>query len=218
MPIWLREVTIDLVGENRAYELSLERASLERNKRFIYKEELVQREVYKNIEKNKPQKITEELTAKKELKKCESEKNYNDCLIFSDETEQIMAEYTAQQELEEYEREQRYNDYLNSIDEINEFITEHIAQEELERERIESDFKFMEEYFTAEDENREFKELVAEIKPFGFQESKDVSSYIRNNNLGFKYKNISGTVVMSQDGYRWNFEGGFFYKNLCKIM
>ncbi len=67
-------------------------------------------------------------------------------------------------------------------------------------------------------ENKEFKKLVAEMIPLKFTQSSQVSSYIRKNKLGNKYKNISGIVSMEGDGRTWDFNGGFpchIYAKLC---
>ena len=64
----------------------------------------------------------------------------------------------------------------------------------------------------------EFEQLVKEIIPLNFTTSTEVSSYIRNNKLGNKYKNISGIVTMEQEGRQWDFKGGFpsnIYAKLC---
>lgn len=68
-------------------------------------------------------------------------------------------------------------------------------------------------------EEREFAQLVAEMKPLGFRESRDVSLYIVHNRLGLKYQNISGIVRMMQSGDTWDFKGGFppkIYARLCE--
>jgi len=68
-------------------------------------------------------------------------------------------------------------------------------------------------------EEKEFDQLVAEMKSLGITESKEVSWHIMNNRLGDKYKNISGVVKMEQDGTSWNFKGGFppdIYARLCR--
>ena len=69
-----------------------------------------------------------------------------------------------------------------------------------------------------EHEEREFFQLVAEISPLGFTTTKEVSAYIVNNNLGLKYKHISGVVTMEGDGRDWDYRGGFpgrIYARLC---
>jgi hypothetical protein len=69
-----------------------------------------------------------------------------------------------------------------------------------------------------EHEEREFFQLVAEISPLGFTTTKEVSAYIVNNNLGLKYKHISGVVTMEGEGREWDYRGGFparIYARLC---
>ena len=68
-------------------------------------------------------------------------------------------------------------------------------------------------------ENKEFERLVQEIKTLGYTHSKQVSEYIRKNQLGAKYKNISGILLMEQEGNIWQFDGGFppkIYAKLCE--
>jgi cold shock CspA family protein len=67
-------------------------------------------------------------------------------------------------------------------------------------------------------QNHEFKQLVAEIKPYDFKESRQVSQYIIKNKLGKKYKHISGILKMEVEGSAWSFKGGFppkIYSLLC---
>lgn len=67
-------------------------------------------------------------------------------------------------------------------------------------------------------EEEEFAALVEEIRPFGFTHSSQVSNYIRDNQLGRKYRHISGVVRIEQDGSSWDFNGGFpkkIYAQLC---
>ncbi|WP_291362675.1 cold-shock protein [Acetobacter sp. UBA5411] len=68
-------------------------------------------------------------------------------------------------------------------------------------------------------EEREFRQLVAELRPLGLRTSKEASYYITKYNLGKKYKNISGVVRMEGNRNQWNFNGGFpphIYAKLCK--
>ena len=68
-------------------------------------------------------------------------------------------------------------------------------------------------------EEDEFKLLVEEIKALKFTHSRQVSLYIIRNQLGHKYRNISGIVKMEMDGNTWNFNGGFppnIYAQLCE--
>lgn len=123
MPVWIRDVTVDLVGRSRTEELSLERQHLK-----MKKQEAVQK-------------------AKEEEQKL------------------------------------------------------------IEQRRLQE-----------ETEEKEFQQLVEELKPKGFTHSKQVSTYIVKNRLGEKYKHISGIVRMEQAGTSWNFIGGFppkIYAKLC---
>lgn len=67
-------------------------------------------------------------------------------------------------------------------------------------------------------EESEFRLLVEEVRSLGFTHSKQVSSYIIRNQLGNKYKHISGVVKMEMNGDIWDFKGGFppeIYSKLC---
>lgn len=67
-------------------------------------------------------------------------------------------------------------------------------------------------------EEREFQDLVAEMKQLGYTHSSQVSNYIVSNRLGYKYRNISGVLQMALNGTIWNFKGGFppnIYARLC---
>jgi hypothetical protein len=80
-------------------------------------------------------------------------------------------------------------------------------QKQLKKEKIQKDI-----------EEKEFEQLVVEMKVLGITESKYVSRYIMSNKLGHKYKNISGIVKMEHDGTVWDFKGGFppeIYARLC---
>lgn len=151
-PSWLDEVTSDLLGEDRADELRLERNHLEA-------EEQKKRDL-KHIENEKKKAIEQE---KRELERIEHERK----------------------KIIEQEKRQQQRDAER-------------AQEQLEE--------------------KEFKNLVNEMKHFGFKHSSQVSSYIVSNRLGYKYKNISGILQMELDGTTWNFKGGFppkIYAKLC---
>lgn len=66
---------------------------------------------------------------------------------------------------------------------------------------------------------QEFNELVIELSALGFTHSSEVSEYIVKNNLGTKYKNISGVLLMKKCGDEWSFDGGFppdIYARLCQ--
>jgi cold shock CspA family protein len=89
---------------------------------------------------------------------------------------------------------------------------ERLAQQELQRET---------ERHQVEIENKEFQQLIAEMKPLAFTHSSQVSSYIMRNKLGLKYKHISGVVTMEKDGNTWDFKGGFppnIYAQICSAL
>lgn len=67
-------------------------------------------------------------------------------------------------------------------------------------------------------EEDEFQQLVDEIRSQGFTHSSQVSDYIKQNSLGYKYKHISGHLEMSNNENSWIFTGGFprdIYARLC---
>ena len=94
-----------------------------------------------------------------------------------------------------------------------------IERNNLELNREEENKKLIEEQkIQKEIEYREFKELITEMASLGFTHSKELSDYIIRNQLGYKYKNISGVLEMEKDGYRWDFNGGFpekIYAQIC---
>lgn len=66
---------------------------------------------------------------------------------------------------------------------------------------------------------QEFNELITELSKLGFTHSSEVSEYIVKNNLGNKYKNISGIIQMTKHSDKWLFDGGFppdVYGRLCR--
>lgn len=102
-------------------------------------------------------------------------------------------------------------------DRVNELSLE---RDGLKKERREFEEKRREEREAQRKiREKEFEQLVAEIKPLGFTKSNEVSEYIVNNRLGYKYQNISGIVKMEQEGTSWDFKGGFprdIYARLCE--
>ncbi|MFM5312320.1 DUF559 domain-containing protein [Aeromonas caviae] len=73
--------------------------------------------------------------------------------------------------------------------------------------------------FKNEIEEKEFEQLIREIASMGFTTSAQASEYIIQNKLGYKYKNISGTLEMELNGTTWNFNGAFppkVYARLCR--
>jgi cold shock CspA family protein len=64
----------------------------------------------------------------------------------------------------------------------------------------------------------ELAQLLAEMRPLNFTYSKELSAYIVENQLGYRYPNISGIVRMKETDIEWNFHGGFppaIYKIIC---
>lgn len=113
-------------------------------------------------------------------------------------------------ELEEKKRKEQ--EALRKIEEAKREKRRKI--EEAERQKRIGERKIQEEI-----EKKEFELLVAEMKPLGITHSNQVSWYIVNNRLGYKYKNISGILTMEQNGTSWNFKGGFppmIYARLCE--
>ena len=69
------------------------------------------------------------------------------------------------------------------------------------------------------DPNDELKQLLAEMRPLKFKNSKELSAYIVKHKLGYRYPNISGIVIMEDGGKEWPFSGGFppkIYKIICE--
>lgn len=65
----------------------------------------------------------------------------------------------------------------------------------------------------------EFHQLLVEMRPLEFKRSNQLSHYIMRNNLGLKYKNISGILRMEHGGEEWDFHGGFspgIYRIICQ--
>ncbi len=74
-------------------------------------------------------------------------------------------------------------------------------------------------YDLTKTEANELEQLLAEMRPLNFTHSKYLSAYIVKNQLGYKYRNISGIVRMEKAGTEWDFNGGFptkIYKIICK--
>lgn len=73
------------------------------------------------------------------------------------------------------------------------------------------------------EEEQEVNELVKLFRGMGFTRSAQISLYIRQNKLGYKFPNISGYLELTRDdaGYSdtWEFEGGIkprFYREVCE--
>jgi hypothetical protein len=67
--------------------------------------------------------------------------------------------------------------------------------------------------------DEELQELLAEMRPLNFRSSGELSTYIREHQLGHKYPNISGTIKMEEGGTEWDLKGGLhpdIYKTICE--
>lgn len=73
-------------------------------------------------------------------------------------------------------------------------------------------------YYITGVELNEFKLLVAECKERGFTMSCQVSKYIVNNRLGYKYRHIAGDLHLRKSYDQWIYKGGIaprYYRMLC---
>ncbi|GCL39705.1 hypothetical protein SR1949_48330 [Sphaerospermopsis reniformis] len=69
------------------------------------------------------------------------------------------------------------------------------------------------------EEADELERLLTEMRPLNFKHSKELSAYIVQHQLGYRYPNISGIVRMAEEGREWDFHGGFptdIYRIICK--
>jgi hypothetical protein len=72
---------------------------------------------------------------------------------------------------------------------------------------------------TTESKESQFRMLLDEIKELRFDRSDQVSDYIKNRELGRKYDQISGILMMERDGKQWPFPYGIdpkYYGRLCR--
>ena len=176
VPVWLHDITVDLVGVDRASELSLARDTEEREKK--------EAEALQKTKEAMRLKLIEEQKIQNEVAKKEFEQRVAEIEPYSkQECEQLIAE------LEFTYSGQEYEPFVAKIESDNELVKE-----------------------------KEFKQLVAEMRPLRFTKSKEVSRYIVGKKLGYKYKNISGILEMTLNTESWDFEGGFpkdIYAKLC---
>jgi hypothetical protein len=113
----------------------------------------------------------------------------------------------------------RWNDKMLKRGQAKEERIKLIEIEELRR--IEARRQREQEAIDRKEEEREFNELLSEVKALGFTHSNQVSAYIVRHKLGYKYKHISGVLQMESAGDTWNFNGGFpphVYARLCKSL
>lgn len=69
------------------------------------------------------------------------------------------------------------------------------------------------------DEYFQYLKLLNEAKEQGFSTPKELSEFINENKLGYKYPDIAGVITMTNNsGSDWKFKGGIspkIYKYLC---
>jgi hypothetical protein len=68
-------------------------------------------------------------------------------------------------------------------------------------------------------EAEELYQLLVDMLPLGFTRSKQLSQYIIDHQLGYRYPNISGIVTMENGVRQWELAGGFprwIYAIICE--
>lgn len=76
----------------------------------------------------------------------------------------------------------------------------------------------MGEYYIDGEELKELRLLVADCRNRGFKTSYQVSRYIVNNRLGYKYRHIAGDLHLRNSYNQWIYKGGIapkYYRMLC---
>lgn len=76
----------------------------------------------------------------------------------------------------------------------------------------------MGEYYIDSEELKELRLLVADCRNRGFKTSYQVSRYIVNNRLGYKYRHIAGDLHLRNSYNQWIYKGGIapkYYRMLC---
>lgn len=76
----------------------------------------------------------------------------------------------------------------------------------------------MGEYYIDGEELKELRLLVADCRNRGFKTSYQVSRYIVNNRLGYKYRHIAGALHLRNSYNQWIYKGGIapkYYRMLC---
>lgn len=65
---------------------------------------------------------------------------------------------------------------------------------------------------------KQIEELVAFFKPMRFRKSSQLSNYIAENQLGYKYPDLSGYLELTNGDDTWEFEGAIhpkYYAEIC---
>lgn len=193
-PRWLDALTINLLGVDRKDELSFQRNNLENQRREAEEEKLrvAQAMFLKQLEIQK----------EKERQEIELKEQIN---ISSQGTRKINL---IRQRLETLR--ERKHDQENEIEkQIN-------INRENEVKRLSRKY---DKYLEGLEAARELHELLEEMRPKNFTHSKQLSNYIVEHRLGYKYKHISGILRMQNGTDEWDFKGGFptdIYRIICQ--
>lgn len=76
----------------------------------------------------------------------------------------------------------------------------------------------MDKYYIADEELKELRLLVADCRNRGFKTSYQVSKYIVDNRLGYRYSHIAGDLHLKKSCDKWIYKGGIapkYYRMLC---
>lgn len=76
----------------------------------------------------------------------------------------------------------------------------------------------MGKYYIADEELKELRLLVADCRNRGFKTSYQVSKYIVDNRLGYRYRHIAGDLHLRKSYDQWIYKGAIapkYYRMLC---
>ena len=76
----------------------------------------------------------------------------------------------------------------------------------------------MGKYYIDGEELKELRLLVADCRNRGFKTSYQVSKYIVDNRLGYRYRHIAGDLHLRNSHDQWIYKGGIapkYYRMLC---
>lgn len=76
----------------------------------------------------------------------------------------------------------------------------------------------MGKYYIDGEELKELRLLVADCRNRGFKTSYQVSKYIVDNRLGYRYRHIAGDLHLRKSCDQWIYKGGIapkYYRMLC---
>lgn len=136
-------------------------------------------------------------------------------------------EYYEYGDDEDHDKEGKCGRYLDHEEELEEFCEDedyeeyssYLGYEYVGYKYYGGGSKFKLELSAIEQEELEL--LIDEVSSKGFTESAQLSKYIVDNKLGYKYQNISGILEMQGDKHKWEFDGGFppkIYREVCEAL